>query len=102
MHSAALSGQEKSLALASSQKSLASSEVAMAMRILFGPCGGAARQDVMAVAYVDESSGSDKGQEACAAYKKAKQQGAGRRKGDGMPKKSSDTVNGGRPNVEWV
>ena len=66
----------------------------MTMRRLFGPCGGAANKDVPAVADVDESLGNGKDQGACAARKKAKGQGMGRTKEDGMPKKSSDKMKG--------
>ena len=81
--------------LASTQKSPAFTEVTMATQRFFGPGGGAARQDVLAVADVDEPLESDNHQEACAAHKKAKKYGAGQRKGDGMPKKSSARMKGG-------
>ena len=96
MQQAALSRHEKSLASASRQKSLALTEVAMTMRRLSGRCRCAARQDVLAVADVYESFGSEKRKEARAraAYKTAKKPGLGQEKGDWVPKKGSARVKG--------
>ena len=86
MQNAAPSRQEKSLVSASTHKSLAFADVATAMRRLFGPCGGAARQDISAAEYANKSLGSDMDQEACAANRKAEngiwggERRAGRRK----------------------
>ena len=89
MQHAALSRQEGALVLASTQKSPAFTEVTMATQRFFGPGGGAARQDVLAAADVDEPFGSDEDQEACAAYRKAEKQEMRQRMGNGIPKKSS-------------
>ena len=61
---AALPRPEKPPALASTQKSLAFSDVATTICRLFGSCGGAARQDILVAKDVDEALGSDKDQEA--------------------------------------
>ena len=53
----------------------------MAVRRLLVPGGDGARQDVLAVADAENSSGSDQDQEAFAAHKKAKQQGVGQTHG---------------------
>ena len=62
-----LSRQEKSLVLGSTHKSLTFGDVATTMQRIPWPCGGAARQNVLAAEDVEESLGSDKGQGACAA-----------------------------------
>ena len=93
---AALSRQEKSLASASSRQSLIFEDVATATRRFFGPRNGAARQDILVAGDVEVSLGGDKDHEARAAYRKAKKQRMGKRKGDGLPKKSSDKDTGGR------
>ena len=67
IQNAALSRRKKSLALAGAQKSLAFMVFAMAMRRLFGSCGGAARQDAVVAADVAEAVGSDKDPESLAA-----------------------------------
>ena len=67
----------------------------MAVRRLLVPGGDGARQDVLAVADAENSSGSDQDQEAFAAHKKAKQQGVGQAQGGGAPGKSSDKVKEG-------
>ena len=64
MQTAAPSPRDKSLVLASTQKSLAFSDVATTICRLFGSCGGAARQDILVAKDVDEALGSDKDQEA--------------------------------------
>ena len=62
--------------LASTKETLASADVAMAMRELSGSCAGAARQGILAT--VDaESLGSDEDQEVYAVYKTAKKHGCG-------------------------
>ena len=55
MHGAALSSQEKSLALASAQNSRAFPAAATAIRSIFGACGGTARQESLVAEDVDES-----------------------------------------------
>ena len=66
LQNAALSHPEKSLALASSQRGLAFSDVATTARRLFGCLGGAAGQDFLAAENAGESLGSNEDQEACA------------------------------------
>ena len=57
--------------------------VATTMRRLLGSCSGAARQEILFTGDADELRG-DEDQEACATYRKAKKQGAGRKKRDAM------------------
>ena len=56
MQGAAISRSEKMLALASVQGNLGFPDVTKQMRRLFGPHGGAARQDVLVVADMHASS----------------------------------------------
>ena len=56
MQNAALSENQKTLALASPHKALAFSDVSAQMRRLSGPRGYASRQDVPAAAYMDTAS----------------------------------------------
>ena len=58
--------------MVSSQKSL---KFAVAARRLFGSCGGRSRQAALFTEGVDGLTVSDKDQEACVTYKKAKKQG---------------------------
>ena len=78
--------QEKSLARASSQKSLKLVDVAANMRRLFGSCGRAARRDILATEAADGPLGGDGDQEACATYKQAKTQGVGQKRREGVPR----------------
>ena len=66
----------------------------MTVRRLLGCLGDAAGPDKLVAEDAGESLGSDKDQEACAPFRKAKERGAGRRLGGGMPKKSRDKVEG--------
>ena len=77
MRDAALSENEKSLALASIRSTVAFPEVASQMRRLFGPRGGAARQDVLVAADLDAAS-EEEDFARCAGYCKAKK-GKGKR-----------------------
>ena len=89
MQNAALSRQEELPALASTQKGLAFTEVAITARSPSGPCGGAARQDALVAEDVGGSVGSGKDQGACAAYKKAKKQEMGQRREMGYRKRAA-------------
>ena len=102
LQNAGLSRQEKSLALASSQKSLTFMGVAASMRRLFGSRGGAIRQNVLITQDVEGPFGRESDQGARATYKKAKKQGVGQKRRDGFPNVSGGEAYGGRPDHEWV
>ena len=70
---AGLPRQEKSLVMASSQRSLSFMDVAAKMRRLFGSRGGRGRQDVLVAEEADGPLVSEKDQEACV----TKKQGVG-------------------------
>ena len=89
MQNAELPRQEESLALASTRESLISESAATTMRGLLESCGSAARQEILAAEDAEDH-------EACAAYRKAKKQGLGKKKGNGLPKRSSDKKKGGQ------
>ena len=59
-----------------------------------GPCGGAARQDVLVAADVDTPSVGGKGSEAWVVYRRAKKQGDMKRKAQRAPRESKDKVKG--------
>ena len=65
---AALSQSEKSLAVASAQGKLGFPAAGRQVRILFGPCGGAACQDVPTASNFDASSEGDSDCEAWVEY----------------------------------
>ena len=71
MQNAALSKNEKTMALASLGNTLAFPLVSARMRRLFGPCGYASRQDVMVAQDMDTVS-EEEDFEAWVAYRKAK------------------------------
>ena len=71
VQNAALTKNEKTLALASSGNTLAFESVSAQMRRLFGPCDYASRQDVLAAADMDTVP-EDEDFEARMAYRKAK------------------------------
>ena len=75
--------------LASTSKGLAFSDVAMAMRRLFGSRGGAARPDIVAAEDSEEALESDESEEARAAYSKAQNRKWGREKGAGCRKSAA-------------
>ena len=76
MQDAAVSRNEKSIPLASVQDSLDSHIAAKQMSRLFEPCGGPARQDVLAATDCDTgSAGEDLSYKAWGARQEAKQRG---------------------------
>ena len=95
MNYAGLPRQEEPLAMASCHKSLQFEDASATTRRLFGLRGGCGRQDAL---LTEEEAGSlaiDENLENLAAYKKAKKQGAGRKKEDGLPRQGGDKVTGG-------
>ena len=72
VQNASSSESEKSLVLASSQGDVNLSTAAKQMRRLFGLCGGAAWQDVLAAADADSLSGGESDHATRVAYRKAK------------------------------
>ena len=80
MQDVALSRSGKSRALTSAQGNLGLPAVAKQTRRLFGPCGGAVRQDVLAAAGWDAASGEGTDFEVWVAHRKAKKKG-GEQKG---------------------
>ena len=110
MQNAALSRQERSSVLANTRKSLKCSDVATANRRFFGAGGGAARHETLITEERGKRGsdkgqeekrdsgkglaygpfGSDKMQEACATYEKAKEQGAGQQREEGLSNAKKD------------
>ena len=66
--------------MASGRRSLEFEEVAGNLRRLSGSRGGGSRQDVLITEEAVGPLGSDEDQEACVAYRKANNQGAGRKR----------------------
>ena len=89
IQNASPSRPEKSLILASVQGDTTFPVVAKQMRRIFGPCGGAARQDVLVAADMDAASEEGTDFEASTAYGKAKNRGKreSREDGDGRQSK---------------
>ena len=67
-------------------------EAAANMRRLFGSRGEGSRQDVLIAEEADGPLVRDKEQEACAPNKQAKEQGAGQKRNDGLPRSGEDKV----------
>ena len=81
MQDAAPSRLEKSLASASTQRSLIFEDVAMTMRRLFGSRGGAARQDILVEEDVEASLESMRTEEREQRTARRRNRGRGRKKG---------------------
>ena len=94
MQDAGLYCDEKSLALASSQKNPKFVDVAANMRRLSGSCAWAVRQDVLVAENADGPMGGDGNQEARVTYKKAKIQEAGQKRREGVTKVSGGKEKG--------
>ena len=92
VNNAGLSRHEQSLVMASCRKSLTSEDALANMRRLFG-----LRDDLSehATAYAVGSLAGDEAADAPAAYRKAKEQGAGKKKKDGLHTRGGDTAKGG-------
>ena len=86
MQNAGLSRREKSMASASSQKSLKFADAAADMRRLFGSAGGAARPDILFKRDADGPLGCDRDQEARVTHKRTKKQGWVRKGGAAPPR----------------
>ena len=95
MNYAGLLRQEEPLAMASCHKSLQFEDASATTRRLFGLRGGGGRQDALLTEEAVGSLAIDEDLEDLAAYKKAKKQGAGRKKEDGLPRQGGDKVTGG-------
>ena len=94
MSKAGLPRQEKSLATARSHRSLKFEDASADLRRLSGSCGGGGRQDAL---FTEEAVGplaSDEDADALAAHKRTKNQGLGKKKMDGLPKRGGDKVTG--------
>ena len=100
MNNAGLPRKGKSLALASSRKSLKFEDVSANTRRVFGSRGGKGCQDALLTEEADGLLESDKDLEGWMAYRKPKKKGVGMNKKDGAPKREGDKVRGGK-HVDW-
>ena len=90
--------QGKALVMASSRTGLKFEEASAHMRRLSGSRGDKGRQDVL---FTEEASGppeSDENLEAWTAYWAAKENGVGKKRQDGVPRRGGDKVRGGWTN----
>ena len=94
-NNAGLPRQAKSLVMAGRHKSLKFDEILANARRSFGSLGGGGRQDVLITEEAVGPLESDGGQDPRVAYKKAKKQGAGKKKKDGVPKRGGGEVKEG-------
>ena len=92
MHNAGLPRREKSPVMASSHNGLRSVEVAANMRRLSGSRGGGGRQDAPITEKADGPWVNDKDKGTCVTNKKAKGQGVGQKRKDGLPRGVRDKV----------
>ena len=99
MYTAGFPCQEKSLAIASIQGSLMSTDAVANMRRFLGSRGGVGRQDVLTTGEAGGPPVGDRRQEARATYKKATKQWAGQRREDGLSRISGDKAKGDRRNL---